>query len=90
MGREGAAWVKVVDLGGALDHNAHVCSSSERDSESSSSIDDEVVNTESSIKCVRLMAETEVVVIPKPRNHLQIKDTLSTMDFSAPTPIAMN
>ena len=36
------------------------------------------------------MAETEVVVIPKPRNHLQIKDTLSTMDFSAPTPIAMN
>ncbi|KAL7482742.1 hypothetical protein ACHAW6_008403, partial [Cyclotella cf. meneghiniana] len=69
---ETAAWVKVAKdgLGGQpqkVDKMIDCSSNTESDTESSSSSCDEDFPRESSIQCVRLMAETEVVIIPKPR-----------------------
>eukprot|EP00804_Cyclotella_cryptica_P006501 CCRYP_012777-RA/>CCRYP_012777-RA protein AED:0.11 eAED:0.11 QI:86/1/1/1/0.12/0.11/9/4676/323 len=69
---ETAAWVKVAkDSSGVEPPNVSEvidCSSdTESDTESCPSSCDENFRTESSVQCVRLMAETEVIVIPKPR-----------------------
>eukprot|EP00804_Cyclotella_cryptica_P008613 CCRYP_007601-RA/>CCRYP_007601-RA protein AED:0.17 eAED:0.17 QI:142/0.33/0.5/1/1/1/4/0/1155 len=69
---ETAAWVKVAkDSWGVKPPNVSEvidCSSdTESDTESCPSSCDENFRTESSVQCVRLMAETEVIVIPKPR-----------------------
>jgi SpoVK/Ycf46/Vps4 family AAA+-type ATPase len=69
---ESSAWIKVVDddTHTTDDCNSSFSSDSDMD-ESLDFIDDEIIHTSTTSntdhRCVRLMAETEVVIIPKPR-----------------------
>lgn len=65
-GIETAAWVKVVD-DSCDGEDFDSSDSDESDSDSSYSFNNPTHKTKSSEPCLRLMAETEVVVIPKPR-----------------------
>ena len=76
-GIETAAWVKVVGNScgdGELDGS----DSDESDSDSNSSFNNKLDQVTSSESCLRLMAETEVVVIPKPRIKESDKTSKST------------
>ena len=73
--RESAAWIKVVDVSCAPSCQDTECDESySSDSEFYSSIDSSSDKNDDDLnscrhKCVRLMAETEVEVIPKPRKR---------------------
>ncbi len=80
---ESSAWIKVVDddTHTTDDCNSSFSSNSDMDA-SPDSIDDEIIHTSttSSInhRCVRLMAETEVVIIPKPRMRKEERNGMKT------------
>jgi hypothetical protein len=76
---ETAAWIKVVD-DGECSEVLDEFSDNESNSDSSSVSCNEFVSRDYSVPCVRLMAETEVVVIPKPR----IKQTTANESTDKP------
>ena len=87
---ESSAWIRVVEDDTHASNDCDSSFSSDSDIDASPDCDDdEIIHTsnDSNInhRCVRLMAETEVVVIPKPRMKNEVPNDIKT---SSPTSTA--